>query len=292
MVRLKTTLLALALAASAPAAAFDLGSLGGLLQGGGSGGGGSDLDLGRLIDSASKVVTGITPEQEATIGTEAAAVLVGAMGLVNDKEVQRYVNRVGMWVALQSERPELPWRFGVLDDGMVNSFAAPGGYVFITRGMLANLRNEAELAGVLAHEIVHVVEKHYLEGVQSNAGVDLAATLVAASMKKDRSLVDRVGNAAREMYARGLDKSDEYEADAKAMVLAARAGYDPYGLPSALQTLGSLRADDDALSYLFATHPPLDDRLGHMEATTTRVERYADQPLLPDRFLRSAAIRR
>src|SRR6185436_10299133 len=101
--------------------------------------------------------------------------LLGASPLVNDPNLQNYVNRVGKWVALHSDRPNLPWRFGVMEDDDINAFATPGGYILITRGLLMRMRDEAELAGVLGHEITHVVEKHVLKTMRKEARTDLLA---------------------------------------------------------------------------------------------------------------------
>ncbi len=279
------------------AAAFDFGSIpnmGGLdklIPGQRSSSSSAPVDIGRVVGSAQKTFTDIGPAQEAIIGAEAGAVLVGAVHPVKNAKLQRYVNEVGRWVALHTERPDIPWRFGVLDTATVNSFAAPGGYVLITRGMLSQLRNEAELAGVLAHETVHVVEKHYLKAVQKNAGLDLALDLVGSAAKADRNQLAKLSNGFKELYARGLDKDDEFEADRKGVIIATRAGYDPYGLPAVLQSLDAMRKNGD-LAYLFATHPAPDDRLTRIEELGPAVDRYAGQPVLAERFLSRAGRRR
>ena len=118
------------------------------------------LDMNRLVDSVKNVGKAskeINQEEEIAIGRDLAATLVGAAPLVTDVRLQRYVNSVGRWVASQSERPDLPWQFGILDAPQLNAFAVPGGTILITRGLLERMRNEAELAGVLGHEITHVV---------------------------------------------------------------------------------------------------------------------------------------
>src|SRR5690606_31708209 len=144
---------------------------------------GCRIDLARVVDNLGNVKTaivGVDAEEEAAIGFEAAATLLGAAPLLDDDGMQRYVNRVGRWVAMQSERPALSWHFAVIDHPNVNAFAAPGGYVFITRGLLFQLRNEAELAGVLGHEIAHVVQKHHLEALKKQARLELAGSVPAA----------------------------------------------------------------------------------------------------------------
>ncbi|HEU5283717.1 MAG TPA: M48 family metalloprotease, partial [Burkholderiales bacterium] len=109
---------------------------------------------------------GVSAEEEAVIGRQIAGNLLGAAPLVKDDKLQAYVNRVGRWVALQSGRPDLKWTFGVIESADINAFAAPGGYVFVTRGLYARLQDEAQLAGVLAHEVGHVQQKHHLKLLQ------------------------------------------------------------------------------------------------------------------------------
>lgn len=240
---------------------------------------GCKVDFTRVAENLGNVKTaivGVDAEEEAKIGREAAATLLGASPLLEDEAMQRYVNRVGRWVALQSERPELPWRFAIIDHPNVNAFAAPGGYVFITRGLMFQLRNEAELAGVLGHEIMHVVRKHHLEALQSEARLKLAGSVASAALEqrgKDASDYAWVAAGAKTLYTRGLDRDDEFDADRMGVVLAARAGYDPYGLPAVLQRLDSMAADDGRLALLFKTHPAPADRLAEL---TIRMEGRVD----------------
>jgi len=183
--------------------------------------------------------------------------LLGARPLYDDPELQHYVNEVGLWVAQQSERPNLPWHFGVNDSDHINAFAAPGGYIIITKGMMKQLRNEAELAGVLGHEVAHVTQKHHLKALRKSALVNLLSAGVAAASAESRhaEMVRQLAGPTKELYARGLDKADEFEADRMGVVLAARAGYDPYGLPAVLTTLASAAPDDNFLTLLTKTHP-------------------------------------
>jgi predicted Zn-dependent protease len=202
--------------------------------------------------------------------------------------MQRYVNHVGRWLAAQTERPDLPWQFGVLDSPNVNAFAVPGGTIFITRGLLERMRNEAELAGVLGHEIVHVLRKHHLKAIQKGAQSSLAGDAMSMALK------DRAGPArdkliafGTEMYSRGLDKGDELEADRLGIVIAARAGYDAYGLPSVLQTLQAMSAQDSAVALMFKTHPSPGERLDSLgEKMQPVLDTYSAQPQLADRFVR------
>ena len=205
-----------------------------------------------------------TQAEEIEIGDGVAETLLGARPLLDDPELQRYVNAVGMWVAQQSERPGLPWHFGVNDSDHINAFAAPGGYIIVTKGMMKQLRNEAELAGVLGHEVAHVTQKHHLKALRKAALINLLSASAAAATAESRhaELVQKLSGPTKELYARGLDKADEFEADRMGVVLSARAGYDPYGLPAVLTTLASADPKDNFLTLLTKTHPLPQVRLG------------------------------
>ena len=254
---------------------------------------GAQFNLNRLFDtvkSLGQAGTEINEQQEAEIGKEYASLLVGAAPLLDNADVQRYVNRVGRWLSLNSERPDLNWQFGVLDSGNINAFATPGGFVFVTRGLLGRLRNEGELAGALAHEIAHVVKKHHLVALRKGAGMQAGANILAefAARGRNQLITDRLISGMKEVMLRGLDKDDELEADRMAVVLAARAGYDPYGLPATLLMLQSMSAEDSGLALLFATHPAPAVRLDALErGIGTRLDRFAAQPEVTERYTRT-----
>lgn len=240
-----------------------------------------------------KQATGtISEPEEIQMGEGMTETLLGARPMLNDAELQRYVNFVGAWVAAQSERPNLPWHFAVNDSEHVNAFAAPGGYIIVTRGMMNVVQNEAELAGVLGHEIGHVIRKHHLNAVRKGAYMNLlgAGAAGAAAGSRGGELVNALVGPTKELYARGLDKGDEYEADRVGVVLASRAGYDPWGLPSALQSLAKIKADDPYMALLFKTHPNPSDRLEKLGvAMGTTFDRFNDRPQNAERFLRAVA---
>jgi len=217
------------------------------------------LNLAKSAQQASKT---IDEPEEIEIGHGIATNLLGASSLLPDIKVQQYVNQVGRWLSLHTERPDLPWQFGVLESTDINAFATPGGTIFITNGLLQKLNNESELAGVLAHEIVHVLRKHHLAALQKSARMDIASELAGEALKdKGSAVLDKAIKAGTEVYARGLDKDDEFEADRMGIVIATRAGYDPYGLPAVLQMLDSINAQDSSLALMFKTHPAPHDRL-------------------------------
>ncbi len=204
--------------------------------------------------------SGVSQEEEVAIGRQIAGNLLGAAPLVKDPKLQKYVNDVGAWVAAQSERPDLPWHFGVIESKDINAFAAPGGYIFLTRGLYRLLGNEAQLAGVLAHEIGHVIRKHHLKLLQQGRMLELGGKLVAKEVGDNRSIQKAIGSGA-EVVARSLDKNAEFEADRIAVVLGARAGYEAFAFPEVLQSIGHSAKDEGRVALLFKTHPLPDDRL-------------------------------
>lgn len=226
-------------------------------------------------------------EEEVRIGRRIAGNLLGVAPLVRDDGLQRYVNNVGRWVSLQSERPGLPWRFGVIESEDINAFAAPGGYIFLTKGLYRRLHNEAELAGVLGHEIGHVIRKHHLKLLQESQAIAAVGSLVGRKFKDEDQLIQNlIGNGA-EVVARSLDKDAEYEADRIGVVLTARAGYDAYALPAVLAEIGHVAKNDQRVSLLFKTHPHPEERLGRLgEAVGDHLDTVPEGQSLAGRFYR------
>jgi predicted Zn-dependent protease len=207
--------------------------------------------------------------EEVQIGGQLAATLLGAAPLVSDPALQAYVGKVGTWLALQSERPGLQWKFGVIASDDFNAFATPGGHVLITKGLYDRMRNESELAGALAHEIAHVVRKHQLKALQSALSTEALQGMASAAGSMTGNAVlnntAAIVSSGKELFLRGLDKEDEYEADRMGAVIAARAGYTPYGLVGVLQTL-SAAPSDGGFALLFKTHPTPVSRLDKLGA--------------------------
>jgi predicted Zn-dependent protease len=275
------------------------------------------IDFGKILDVGRQAVQGaqgspmakeFSQEDEIGLGEALTASFLGASPLHPDASLQRYVNRVGKWVALHSDRADLPWTFAVIDTETINAFAMPGGSVIVSSGLLKRLNNEAELAGVLAHEIAHVVKRHQLQAIQSGMQADFwksVGTSVAAdrvkigggavgsavgSMAKPY-LLDAAGNLIKDgFFLRPLDRSMEEEADQLAVVIATRSGYDPYGLAAALSMLAQYKGDADAAS-VFSTHPPASDRLVKLEPVLARMDRYASNPQNQQRYRQAVGLR-
>ncbi|TPW16894.1 MAG: peptidase M48 Ste24p [Halothiobacillaceae bacterium] len=249
-----------------------------------------DFDsLKKKLDQAAPVVKlfeQTSPQEEVEIGRQVAGSLLGAAPLVNDAALQQYVNSVGRWVALQSDSTLEQWHFGIIDSADINAFAAPGGYILITRGLYALLDNEAELAGVLAHEIAHVIKQHHLKVMKKSQMLQQGEQAVSKNLGDDRLGKLLVANGA-EILARGLDKEAEFEADQIGVVLAARAGYDPFALPAVLQKIAMIRSSEGSVTLLFKTHPHPDARLEQLEkAMGSRLDAITPAKEAVDNFYR------
>jgi len=235
-----------------------------------------NLDVGKLVEQGVNVFNAhnITEEQEIQFGENMSAVLLGTRPLYENKDINIYVNQVGMWLASNSSRPDLPWQFGVINSSAINAFAAPGGFVFITSGMLMQLENEAQLAAVLAHEISHITEKHHLNAIKEGANRNAVteSLFISAQAYQDntndsnqdkeyRTWAKKVTGMAQELYVKGLNKEDEFLADQYGIRLLAKSGYDAFAYIDNLQVLASIAADDSALALLYKTHPTPGQRL-------------------------------
>ena len=158
--------------------------------------------------------------------------MVETFGVYQDPNVTKYVTLVGVVLAQASTRPNLNWQFVVLDTEGVNAFAAPGGFIHITKGLLGLMKNEAELAGVLAHEIIHVTEKHTVNAdSEERRGFRWRLTRSGASGGIAQSLVAKLADAAyKNILNNEFSRNDEGEADEKGVQLANKVGYAPTGL--------------------------------------------------------------
>ena len=210
----------------------------------------------------------VTEAEEQQIGQQVSDKVVESFGVYQDANVTKYVTLVGAVLAQASTRPNLNWQFVVLDTEGVNAFAAPGGFVHITKGLLGLMKNEAELAGVLAHEIVHVTEKHTVKAIQNNNLVSVASDEVGAGGGLAQSLVAKLADAAyKNILNNEFSRNDEEDSDEKGVQLANKVGYAPTGLPSALTKLVDRNKDIKEKNGMFASHPMMKDRLAAIDKT-------------------------
>lgn len=222
----------------------------------------------RVSDAAQTAeITSDDLAAEIRFGREVAAHILGRYKLDRDEKLTRYVNLVGRGVALHSKRSELAFRFAVLDTATVNAFAAPGGYIFVTRGAIELMSDEAELGAVLAHEIAHTSERHIVlelgikgEGQSAQAGI---AHLLGAIGDPTRvAFKQAVDRAMDILFQQGYSQQDEFSADQSGTIILAATGYDPAAL---VRYLERLKASSPAeLKIMDKTHPPFDQRIASL----------------------------
>lgn len=236
--------------------------------------------LGQLKKAAEKVDDfNISDAEERQLGADISAQLREKYGVVQDREVHKYVTLVGSVLSSASTRPNLQWTFVVLDTDGVNAFAAPGGFVHITRGALALIQNEAELADVLGHEIGHVTEKHTINAIKKSK---VTGGITGATRNE---FLKNFANKAYEMtLENSYDRDDENGADKVGVVLASKAGYSPSGMAAFLTRLSDRNKGLQERSGMFASHPQMKARLDDLAkyitsqklaSTATVAPRYA-----------------
>lgn len=236
------------------------------------------LDIGSKV-AKGLAATSMSEADEIEIGNEVAARVIGVYPLVKDEALQRRLNRIGLWVALQSTRPELPWRFGLIQSDTVNAIAAPGGVVLITTGMYALIKDEAELACVIGHEVGHIARKHHLTALRNGMLKD-AAIDAAAAAANQRGGGSPIGNMIKEkgremaieMVGLSLGRTEETEADQDGVLYTARAGYAADACLSFMQRLDASTAQTSAFEDLLKTHPSAADRRKDVEAALARLK--------------------
>ena len=246
---MKKILLAFALLAIAAPASAQLGGLGGALK---------------KATEAKEKVDGLTisETEERQLGEDISGKLRIRFGVVQNAAVHKYVTLVGTTVAKASDRPNLNWTFVVLDTDGVNAFAAPGGIVHITRGALALIKNEAELATVLGHEIGHVTKKHTVNAIQKNNMVKLGSSATL----KDKAVYEQVFNGMyNQVLENKFDRNDEMDADSVGVAAAQKSGYGPATLGDFLTRLNERNKDAKEANGLFASHPDTTARINKIK---------------------------
>ena len=202
----------------------------------------------------------ITEAEEIKLGSDVSARIRERFGVVQDAAVHKYVTLAGTMLAEQTTRPKLPWTFIVLDTDGVNAFAAPGGFVHITRGALALIKSEAELAGVLGHEIAHVAKKHTVNAIQKSKGVQIGTSEASSSSRN--AFLGALANRTYDMVLENsFDRGDELDADKEGIVLAQKAGYAGTGLSEFLARLAERNKGQAEKNGLFASHPETQERI-------------------------------
>ena len=219
--------------------------------------------------TGSRELVFMSESQEAELGRQADAQIRGEMGVYDDAALQEYVTAIGDELAAVSHRPDLPWQFTVIDSPVVNAFAAPGGYIYLTRGLLAYLNDEAELAGVLGHEIGHVTARHSVQAYSRAAGAQMGLLLGQIFVPAMRPRyygapgpADAAGQGLGLLFLK-FGRDDERQADRLGAEYAVASGWDPHGVGDMLATLGRIADTTDrrGTPNWLATHPEPADRV-------------------------------
>lgn len=230
-----------------------------------------------LVGCAANPVTGkkeirlVSTGQEVALGKATAQQVVNEFGVYDDPELHEYINEVGQKLVNVCERKEITYYFTVLDTPMVNAFAAPGGFVFVTRGILKELDDEAQLTGVMGHEIGHVVYRHGAKRLEKAFGYQAIILLGEIFTKQDLSQLSQYTDFLFSLMLLGYSKKNEFEADNSGVRFSLAAGYDPRGMVEFFEKLKAMEEKPPSkFETLFRSHPPTGDRI-------ERVQLYIDQ---------------
>jgi beta-barrel assembly-enhancing protease len=217
---------------------------------------------------------GVSTQQEVEMGGQYAQQINQQLPIVADPEINRYINVLGDQIAARTSRADLDWHFYVVDSREVNAFAVPGGFIYVNRGLIERTTNMSQLAGVLGHEIGHVVRRHSIEQMQqaqkANIGVTLACILTRVCESQAAQAAIQVGGTA--VFAK-FSRDDEREADAEGIANVVRAGIHPQGIPEMFQILLAERSrSGGGVDAWFATHPLEEERVQTTSATIQQID--------------------
>ena len=278
--KLLTIILSLLLAT--PVLAFDLGGFG-IDVGKGDKKSKQIRQANQLFKFASALIP-ISDEEEIILGKRVAAKVVERYGIVNAPETTYYLNLITSAIAQRSDRPNIPYHVAILATDDVNAYACPGGYIFVTRGVLSMVRDEAELAAVLAHEISHVTERHIVNALRNSKLMEVGKEVAADAFKTPGPLLDQMTSFATDALFEGLDKSDEYASDEKAIDYLDRIGYDYPAMYDVLKLL-EIRHKYGATKVLDKTHPTPSSRTQKLKASASGLKLEKPSGIrLPKRF--------
>jgi beta-barrel assembly-enhancing protease len=210
---------------------------------------------------------GISQQQEVELGAQQAQQVKAQLPMLQDATVNAYVNSLGRSLASTTSRADLDWHFAVVNTDVINAFALPGGYIYVNRGVLERASNESEVAGVLAHEIEHVVRRHSVKQMEqvnnANIGVALACTLTNVCQNQAAQAAIQVGGTA--VFAK-FSRGDEVQADEGGFDTMIRAGINPRGMLTFFQKLlAEEKSGGGAASSWFSDHPGTDDRISDIQ---------------------------
>jgi len=225
--------------------------------------------------TCSLVACGVSQQQEVQMGQEYAQQINAQLPIIQDPELNRYINVLGDSIARLTRRRDLDWHFFIVDAQEVNAFAVPGGFVYVNRGLVERADQMDELAGVLGHEIGHVLRRHTIKQMQKAQGAYIGVTLacVLTSICNSQVAGAAINIAGGAVFAR-FSRQDEAEADAEGFDNVVRAGISPVGMVTMFQKLlDERRTRPGAVESWFLTHPLEEDRIQAIQAKINQLPR-------------------
>jgi predicted Zn-dependent protease len=234
---------------------------------------------GKLVEAES-----LSEKDEQAMGESVAMAVTTRYPVVKDQKLNQYVTLVGLTLADSSRRPDGNWLFAVVETSDVNAFSGPDGYILITRGLIRQLRDESELAGVLAHEMSHVLDKHGLAAVKQAGRASALSSLAQADQRL--SAFSQVTDSLTDtVLVKGYGRNQEDQADADAVKLLIATGYDPVGY---LNFIERVAREQHGRSTLMSTHPGAADRAGKIRARINELRPAKQGAVLRERFEKNA----
>ncbi|MDP2496776.1 MAG: M48 family metallopeptidase [Candidatus Palauibacterales bacterium] len=214
----------------------------------------------------------VSQREEIQMGRDYSSQLNEELPLVDDDAIRGYVDRVGTDIASRTDRPDLPYEFQVVNTDVVNAFAVPGGFIYMNRGLLEASENMSEVAGVLAHEVAHVVARHSAEQMERARSAGLALGVGSILLGEPRGAARAGIGIGANLYFARYSRAQESEADSLAVGYLVRSGWDPDGLVRFFETLQEMRERrPNALEALFTSHPLTEDRVEHVRRIIDRL---------------------
>lgn len=247
-----------------------------------------------LVTTYAEVVLAVSLEEEIKMGREEHQKIIAHFGVYRDPDLQAYVDMVGQRVAKQSSRPELEYTFTVLDDELINAMALPGGFIYVTRGILTHMNSESELAAVLGHEVAHVTQKHAFKA--QNRGKAMQALSTVAAILTQNGSVAEIGNLFGGVLLRGYGREQELEADTVGAEYMAKAGYSPDAMLATIEILKNkdrIEIEQARLENrqprvyhgILSTHPDSDTRYKEAVKAKNELLQNYDEFIDADEFL-------
>ncbi|HEY2851244.1 MAG TPA: M48 family metallopeptidase [Gemmatimonadaceae bacterium] len=232
----------------------------------------------RILASALLTVTvagcAVSTQQEQQLGAQYSAQINAQLPIVQDPEVNRYINVLGDSIARLTARGDLDWKFYVVNSAEVNAFAVPGGYIYVNRGLIERAKNMSELAGVLGHEIGHVVKRHSIKQMQQMQGAQVGIGLgcVLLSVCNSDIAASGINLAGTALFAK-FSRDDEAQADEVGIDNVVRAGISPKGIPEMFQILLDERqSNPGAVELWFGTHPTEESRIADTQRIIAQID--------------------